>query len=660
MFITLILLFSISAISASSNTSSTMSDNNDSAIVEQANMANINTTHTNTSNVKKNSNSKISDNKTVESVKTLSNNSVLANTTENNYSIIYVNANLSSSEIQSIIDNASKGSYLIFEGTYYQDIHLVIDKPLNLISNVGTTLDSYSKKPVFTIKNVNGPILIQGFNILNQVGNGILLNNVSNITISHNKISTANYGIESINCKYLYVKYNNITNNQNGLAIALNNHTYIFNNTFKGNDNGLVLSKSDNTRIYYNTFTGNDNGIYGTSTMDGIYYASGPKNLYIFGNTITNNNGDGIYLESAGDGINIKNNTISNNKGNGIVLDEVGNNVIQSNVVRSNKYSGIKFASNYIAPKSQDISSNALVGNGFREVDARETIYDEYSGNQLVIGANWFGTNDRRSANICPKIRAGFITFGVKQLGNYKGSITFYNPDGTVNNNLPSMTFSVKVANGRAKTYVSNSGTTTFNFDGSPNDLIKVMVDRDTQQFNYVYDSTEKDDTTYDPDHVRNQSEVDENWNQDHNSNSGNGTSNNNNNNGNSNGNSQSGNGTSNSNGNGGSGTNSQQGVSGSSNGLNGLIGFSSVAAAVASSQTSSNSQDDAESSSDGASESSQGQSSQSESAASQVSKYIDLDQNSFTRLAGELFLILIIILSVYGYYRNSIKTGRY
>lgn len=570
---------------------------------------------------------------------------------------IYVPGGLSSRQIQSIIDNADSGSVIVFNGTYYSNVILSVSKPVTLLSYKKTKFDSFNRNPVITIKDTSN-VLIKGFNIYNEIGNGIDITDSSDINVSSNNITTSKIGINSENVVNLIIENNRFTDNGNyALIIALNNHSSILNNTFSSNSIAVGLSDSDNTGIVGNIINKNRIGIYGDSELNGLIYGQGPSNIRITDNIITYNTAEGINLNKAGNGIHIYNNTITHNGDNGIRLNEVGNIRIKSNVIRSNDGSGIKFAKDYIAPKTQDISSNIIVANTFREVDAHESSYD-FGSERLVIGNNWFGSSDSGRANICPKIKAGLISMRMIQVGNYLAKIVFYNPDGTIATGLPAMTGSYKSGDGRSHSFSTNgSGSSTFlHVDSSEGSFVRATVDYEVSSFEYKLNQPgyiPDDNRTYDPNHVISQEDVNRNYRNDHpegnTGNNGNGKGNGNGtstNNGNSRGNAN--------NGNGGNGQNSNNGISGSNTGSNGFVGISSVASSIASSSSGSSSPDT--SSSTGASESGSDSSSSSSSGDSQSIKYLEIDEDNITHLAGEFFVVLLIIIGVYIYYRKSIK----
>jgi len=103
---------------------------------------------------------------------------------------------LSNNEIQSTINNADSGSTITFLGANYNNISIKIDKTLNIVSNVRTTLHSSSNNSknsistVFYFKEGSFGSNISGLNIIADK-NGIVVNNSNSIKIYNNHITSA-------------------------------------------------------------------------------------------------------------------------------------------------------------------------------------------------------------------------------------------------------------------------------------------------------------------------------------------------------------------------------------------------------------------------------------------------------------------------------------
>ena len=540
-----------------------------------------------------------------------------------------VESGMSNSEIQSIIDNAKPNNVILFKGSSYSDINLVITKCLTLQSNVGTTLKAGSSNPVITIKGSKASLTkVKGFSIEGK-GEGIRIDGADYVTIHRNDIAAEN-GIVGLNAKYLNVTKNNLVgNSKSGISLAESSYSYIFNNKITNNGaNGIEIAKSSYIYIYENTITNNGkNGIYLDSKINGKNYGEGPSNLYIKGNTISKNKGNGIYVYKAGNDVNINSNSIESNVQNGISLSEIGNNKIQSNVIAYNGYVGIEFGGDYVMPKKQEISYNAIVGNVEREVEARDTYYSINDG-PLKLGDNWYS-----DGVICPKIQTNKIKFTVTQIGPNQFQASFIDSNGNLASLLPDRILSYRINSGKSITLTVSGGIATFTVDANDGDLIKVTVDKTRKD--KAYDSNTKPSSkpvngktpSYNYPSIPNYQLYED-------IGTGGGS-------GNGNGNGQ------------GSGGN---GMSADGSGEN--TGNSTHSQNTGPSNNANNPVNDASQSYDsqvsnspaGASEGSYG------STPDSVVKQIILDEDEFFKVTGISFIILLIILTIGAYYREDIK----
>lgn len=393
-----------------------------------------------------------------------------------------VDGGLSNSEIQKIIDDAKVNNVILFRGSSYSNINLVITKCLTLQSNVGTTLKS-SSGPVITIKGKNASLTtVKGF-IIQSGGDGIVVNDADYVKIISNDISGKGNGIVATGTKYLNVTKNVISkNSKSGISLAESTYAYIFNNDIKSNEvNGIEIAKSSNVYIHGNTISNNaKNGIYLDKKINGVNYGEGPKNIQINKNTITKNINDGILIQNAGNNINIKSNEISYNKGNGISLAHIGSNTIQSNVITENYVYGIKFFDNYVKPDNQDISYNAIYFNTHMDVEAKETYYQE-TGSKLSLGDNWYTDH----AGICPKISSNNIKFVVKQVGPNKFQAVFLDSNGNIASLLPDRTLTYTTNGGKKISITVSGGSAVFTVDADDGDLVKATVDNSRRDNTY-------------------------------------------------------------------------------------------------------------------------------------------------------------------------------
>lgn len=398
---------------------------------------------------------------------------------------LIVEKGLNNSEIQHIIDKAKANNVILFKGDSYENVHLLINKRLTLISNSNTVFKSTLPNPVILISGKSSSsTTIKGFKIQSS-GNAIEIKNSDYVTIINNEITSKSNAIVANNVNYLNITKNTIVkNSKSAIVIALANHTYITNNKISNNEgSGIVLAKSKYTYIFHNTISNNKHhGIYTLSKIGNVNYGEGPQNLNIAHNTIKNNAKDGIYIYSAGNNIGVYANTITSNGENGIKISRIGSNTMQSNVISDNNQAGIKFSDGYVMPKNQKISYNVILNNRFREVEAKETYYEE-NGERLNLGDNWYSD----VGTICPKIKSNNLRFIVKQVGSNQFQAAFYDSNGNIASKLPDRTLKYQINNGQSITIKISGGTATFTVDANDKDTIKAEVDLSKRS--NVYDS---------------------------------------------------------------------------------------------------------------------------------------------------------------------------
>lgn len=395
-----------------------------------------------------------------------------------------VSSGLSNSEIQNIIDNAKANNVILFEGTSYDDINFVINKRLTLLSKSNTVLTSSSSSPIIQINGKgSSSTTIEGFDIRGN-GNGIVIRNSDYVTIANNDIKVQNNAIVATNVNYANITKNNIVGNgKNAIVIASANNSYISNNKItKNGENGIVLANTNKMYIYSNTISNNaNNGIYTTDKVNGVTYDELPQNLHITQNTIDKNGVNGIAISKAGNNINIKGNTITYNSQNGIFITDIGDNSIQSNEIAYSVV-GIKFADEYLKPKNQEISYNAIYHTSHVAVEARDSYYYDF-GEPLKIGENWFTDNKL----ICPKVQSNNLKFVVSQVGENKFQAAFYDSKGNVASLLPDRTLDYTI-NGQTYSIQLTGGMAVFTADANDGDILKAEVDESQRKTSYSSD----------------------------------------------------------------------------------------------------------------------------------------------------------------------------
>jgi parallel beta-helix repeat protein len=247
------------------------------------------------------------------------------------------NNQMSDPTIQNAIDKASSGDTILITGKDYVHCHFVINKKLNIVSEVGTKMstcpsntdgskgvgifyfgegasgsvlsgftliNSESKKgsidPYSVYIKGNDNVTIKNSNIKTSEGPGIYISDTSNTLIIKNNVSDSKNGIlieksNNVNIIDNEIKENNIS----GINIGLNVlNPYIFKNTIHANNYfGISFFSSVNAIIQNNRITENrdDKNINRAKNGAGIYVDCNITNMKIFGNYIQQNGAYGIY-----------------------------------------------------------------------------------------------------------------------------------------------------------------------------------------------------------------------------------------------------------------------------------------------------------------------------------------------------------------------------
>ena len=128
-----------------------------------------------------------------------------------------VTSDMTSAQIQSIIDGSSAGDTINFLTGVYSNISLSIKQGLNLIGNGATLIGNSTINAVISVANATG-VNITGFNIIgNGSAYGIYFSNVNNSSIASNNVSnTTKYGVYVTDSGNL-TNYNNVSIDNNKL-----------------------------------------------------------------------------------------------------------------------------------------------------------------------------------------------------------------------------------------------------------------------------------------------------------------------------------------------------------------------------------------------------------------------------------------------------------
>lgn len=320
-----------------------------------------------------------------------------------------VSSDLSNDDIQSMLDNAGQGDTFNFVSKEYKGISLVVDKKVNIISNVNSTvytsgdlsnkaqeLNTDKTFGFYFTKNSAGSVL-SGFNIIAASSDyGVIVDNSDNTIVKGNSIVGAgnNLLVKDSNDITLW---GNVLNKakENGLQLQNVSNCYVANNTMMFNGrSGIEIYDIDNSNITSNYCCNNSfNGIslYGKS----------------FNNSYTHNflnyNTNGIYVNCQSRGDEIKANTLIHNIQNPnceLGGFESGNGLLFGDSYRAVANNGVYVSYNSFAHNENFQAKNNPLQN------------------MITLGPNFFNSDDPENTFVCPLLLAKILRLNAISLPN--------------------------------------------------------------------------------------------------------------------------------------------------------------------------------------------------------------------------------------------------
>lgn len=335
-----------------------------------------------------------------------------------------VDSSMTNEEIQTIFDNSKSGDTILFNDKSYNNISIVVDKKLNIVSNKNSkihTSDSISKKAKdmgiedsfgFYFTQLASGSTLKGLTFIGNSDYNIIVEKGSNITISNNTISGGKKaGILLSNSKYLNIKNNTIKSNYDGIMLNnLNRSNFTNNRIFSNSHDGMfmkgtVLNNITNNRIYKNG-------------LDGVHLEDSKVNN-ISKNNITDNGVSGLRMEGYTTRNKIMNNNISSN-----VVNIFANSYSTEDTITHNTLMYAKVGpSKYLTP--DNVGCAILFGYGFNSDKYSKMNYEynsvgfndywdakaEIGRPPVNIGSNWYFDNDGNYGlgHICPLVFGGAL-----------------------------------------------------------------------------------------------------------------------------------------------------------------------------------------------------------------------------------------------------------
>jgi len=342
-------------------------------------------------------------------VSSVSANDKILNNDFTNGTTYSVTSDLSNGEIQTMFDGASNGDTFEFTSKSYDDISLVVDKQLKIVSsknstiNVSTSLTDKAKNMglsntfgFYFTQNSSGSIL-SGLDIIaTSADYAVILDKSSNTIVENNVISEAQNNVLVKNSSNVQINKNYIHDAlNNSLQVRDINNISIFNNTiaFNGRSgietSNMFLSLIAWNEVYHNAFNGIS--IFNKSSNNEVIYN------HVYENT------NGIYLDAQSYGDKFLYNTLEFNR-----MDP------NSELGGFETGNGFLFGEDFESSKKliPDISYNALMHN--ENFQAKNNPSKE----QFKLGPNYFDSNDGEHTFICPMLLAKILKMDFMSVSN--------------------------------------------------------------------------------------------------------------------------------------------------------------------------------------------------------------------------------------------------
>ena len=401
-----------------------------------------------------------------------------------------ITSDLSNSDIQTMFDNANDGDTFEFTDEEYNDISLVVDKKLNIVSKKDSVI--YADNHISNKARNLGITNTFGFYFTSNSG-GSLLSGIKIIA------SDCDYGILVDSSDKTSINDNVITGGKNTVLIKDSKEVNLIGNDIsKASVNGLQLRDVRNSVISQNSIT--YNGKSGIETSN-IY------NCNIVNNTVHHNGYNGISMYNVSTGNSIRYNDVHDND-NGIFI----NSTSSYDVINANSFTyNWNDITNYEIGGGTETGNGLLFGSGFktaREGDPSrlEFRYNVLAHNQqyqaknnpalpkFKLGDNWFDSTDGSNTFVCPFLLAGIMKMGTISVKNGIG-LQMYDTKGQPVNEFG--TFDTKVnidGNQYTAKFVNGKATIDANLDPDKEYEVEVMIGGQPVKYTYRTASGEKDD----------------------------------------------------------------------------------------------------------------------------------------------------------------------
>jgi polyvinyl alcohol dehydrogenase (cytochrome) len=273
--------------------------------------------------------------------------------------------------IQAVADN---GTVTVCGGTYQQEAD--VTKPVTLTGSGNVTIDASGLLHGIDVLAPN--VTVAGFTVEHAIGEGILVDNVSNATVDSNTVTGDDEGAGP---NAVPNDYGQCTAGRKdcggGIHLLGSSGSHVQGNTTSGDADGIVISDETGPAAN-NTVFGNSvlsNALGGGIVLDGASTAAAPGGSPapsaggVFSNTISSNIAENNGLTAGGGGI--------------VLTSAVSGGAVYNNTVTSNNLSGNAGAGVTVhsLAAGQDLNGNQLTSN---QIGPNNTLGDTQTGSSAA------------------------------------------------------------------------------------------------------------------------------------------------------------------------------------------------------------------------------------------------------------------------------------
>ncbi len=340
----------------------------------------------------------------------IDNNNITIHSDSGNYQKI--TSDLSNDDIQSLFDNAKGGDTFEFTDSEYNNVSLVIDKKLNIISKSNSVVYASSEVSdkaknmgidktfgFYFTSNSAGSVL-SGMTIIASDGDyGVVVDNANNVQIKDNKVVGGLNSILAKNSDKIVISGNNLSKaNGDGLQLQNIKSSLIEKNEISHNKKSGILTDG----LHYCNITNND---VHHNDLNGITVNGKSSHNLIYKNTIYENT-NGIYINSTSAYDQVKSNSVTYSRKDPRSImggDETGNGFLLGKGFKSSGSSLLKVEYNYLA---------------YNEFFQAKNYWENEN---YAMGQNWYDSAGLSTTFVCPRLLASLMKLDTWSISNTLG-----------------------------------------------------------------------------------------------------------------------------------------------------------------------------------------------------------------------------------------------